>query len=74
MNLDTIEATIKVIVGNETLLIPASLTREEVENRIRTRKVMIGGGLELNGIMVGPNHLVGNSTYEFKGGIPAGSF
>ena len=49
------------------------LTAEAVKNEIRSRCVLQGGGLELNGLaLVGGDALLAGATYSFVGGIPLG--
>ena len=64
---------IHVTVGPQTIDYRASTTVEAVENRIRSRCVLQGGGLELDGLaLVEGDVLVAVTTYSFVGGIPLG--
>ena len=51
----------------------ASMTVEAVENKIRSRCVLQGGGLELDGlVLIEGDAFVPGTTYSFVGGIPLG--
>ena len=62
--------TISVTVGPQTLVFPASMTAEAVENKIRSRCILQGGGLEREGVVV--DALQRGLAYEFAGGISSG--
>jgi hypothetical protein len=64
---------IHVTVGPQTIDFRASMTVEAVKNEIRSRCVLQGGGLELDGLVViEGDAFVPETTYNFVGGIPLG--
>jgi hypothetical protein len=64
---------IHVTVGPETIDFRSSMTVEAVENKIRSRCVFQGGGLELDGlVLIEGDAFVPGTTYSFVGGIPQG--
>jgi hypothetical protein len=64
---------IHVTVGHETIDFRATMTVEAVENKIRSRCVLQGGGLEVDGlVLIEGDAFVPGTTYSFVGGIPLG--
>ena len=64
---------IQVTVGPQTIDFRVSLTVGAVENKIRERCVLQGGGLEFDHLaLVEGDVLVAGTTYSFVGGIPLG--
>jgi hypothetical protein len=64
---------IHVTVGPQTIDFRASMTVEAVKNEIRSRCVLQGGGLELDGlVLIEGDDFVPEKTYNFVGGIPLG--
>ena len=64
---------IHVTVGSLTIDFRASMTVDAVENTIRSRCVLQGGGLELDGLALAEGDaFVAGTTYSFVRGIPLG--